>query len=109
MISTLHGTLDLTAIAEDVVLQPGDHHHRRATLCRIRGTALGQPVNMQLVFDLDTGEMMLFSPDGFNGAFRVGDMVVAQTAMQVQKAMAERAAQHAAQDNAQGGAHAPAH
>lgn len=105
MISTLHGTLDLTAIAEDLVLQPGDHHHRRATLCRIRGKALGQPVNMQLVFDLDTGEMMLFSPDGFNGSFRIGDMVMAQIAMQVQKAMAQRAAQ----DNAQGGAHAPAH
>lgn len=105
MISTLHGNLDLTATAEDVVLQPGDFQHRRATLCRIRGTALGQPVNMQLVFDLDTGEMLLFSPDGFNGAFRVGDMVVAQTALHVQKAMADRLAQQIDQ----GGAYAPAH
>lgn len=101
MISTLHGNLDVCVTPEDTTPRPHPSGHHRATLCRIRGTVLGQVVNMHLVFDLTTGEMMLFSPSGFNGAFRVGDMVVAQITMELNKAMQER--------TAQGGAHAQAH
>lgn len=90
MISTLHGDLDVIATAMDLVI-PADSQRRRASMCRIRGTVLGQPVNMELVCDLDTGELMLFSPDGFNGSFRLGDMLVAEVTLQLQKAMAERA------------------
>lgn len=100
MISTLHGDLDVIATAVDLVV-PADSPRRRGTLCRIRGTVLGQPVNMELVADLETGELMLFSPDGFNGSFRLGDLLVAQVTLQLQKAMAERAEL--------GGAHAQAH
>lgn len=100
MISTLHGTLDVTATAVDLVIH-ADSTRRRATLCRIRGRVLGMPQNLELVLDLDTGELMLFSPEGFTGSFRLGDLLVAQATYQLQKAMAERADL--------GGTHAQAH
>ncbi|MBI2770015.1 MAG: hypothetical protein HYX47_10355 [Burkholderiales bacterium] len=74
IISTIHGVLPL-------VLSPAKEvpvtEHGRMDICRVRGEAFGQPVNVQITLNTHTGELMLFSPDYMVGAFRIGDLISA--------------------------------
>jgi len=94
MISTLHGKLPLLVYpAEQLEVSPAG----RVTICRIRGEALGQYLNIQVTLDLNSGELVLLSPDGMAGAFRLGDLVAAHVQQSAALALRERQeAEHAA-------------
>lgn len=80
MKSTLHGDLDVVIHpALPSPLQVG----RRIEICRVRGRALGQPVNTLVSLDLETGEVLLWTPGGSPGAFRLGDLIAAQVTQQI--------------------------
>ena len=100
MISTLYGRLPGLTIYPEVDMQvtPGG----RTDVCKVRGEALGQRINVQVTLDLNTGELLLMSPDGFVGSFRMGDLVTAHVQQQLARATRERQA-------AEGGAHAAPH
>lgn len=94
MISTLHGNLPLTVYpAADLLV----NMRGRAEICTVRGSALGHRVNVSVSLDANTGEFLLFSPDGFTGSFRLGDLIAAQLAQQLARAAHERETVHAAQ------------
>lgn len=98
MISTLHGRLPLVIYPEvDLDVSPGG----RARICNVRGEALGQRLNVQVTLDVNTGELLLFTPDRFVGAFRLGDLVVAQLQQRQVFAAAERRQELEAQHGAQ--------
>jgi hypothetical protein len=40
----------------------------RAQICTVRGEALGQRVNAQITLDVNTGELLIMSPDNFVGS-----------------------------------------
>ena len=75
MISTLHGVLPLTVHpAEGVTV----NMRGRAEICKVRGIALGQNVNVSIMLDTESGELLFFSPDMQAGTFRLGDLIAAQ-------------------------------
>lgn len=87
MISTIHGDLPL-------ILYPAEglqvSMRGRAEICKVRGEALGQPLNVAITLDTNTGELLLMSPDNFVGAFRIGDLIAAHVQMRLVKAVHER-------------------
>lgn len=99
MISTIYGHLPLVVYPQQElpVTQGG-----RAQVCKVRGGALGHQVNVEVTLDVNTGELLLMSPDGFVGGFRLGDLVTAHLHHQMARAAAERTQQ-------QEGTHAPTH
>lgn len=93
MRTTLHGDLPVVIeMTKEIPVSIGG----RAELCRMRGVALGNHVNVTVTLDVSTGEVLLFSPDGFVGSFRMGDLVAAQVAGQVARAQKQR--EHAKED-----------
>jgi hypothetical protein len=92
MKSTLYGELDVLIypVREIPVTQGG-----RAELCTVRGMVMGQRINTTITLDVNTGEVLLFSPDCFAGAFRLGDLITAHVANQMARAQQE--GRHAAQ------------
>ncbi|MGA0569621.1 hypothetical protein ACO2Q9_02750 [Variovorax sp. VNK109] len=75
MITTLHGKQDLLVYpTAHVEVSPSG----RVQLCTIRGEALGRKLNVAVHLDVNTGEVLLFSPKAFVGTFRLGDLVMAQ-------------------------------
>lgn len=95
MKTTLHGKLPLQIYpAQDARVTEGG----RVEVCCVRGIALGRHVNIQATLDLNTGEVLLFSPDGFVGAFRMGDLVVAHVAGQTARAELLRACNSMGED-----------
>lgn len=85
ILSTLHGPipLDLQLVNDQ---QPSNTRH---DICTLRGEVLGQTVNCRLMLDLETGELLLSSPDNFLGMFRLGDMVISNVASQIGRAQAD--------------------
>lgn len=84
MISTLHGNLPLT-------IQPNAElavslNSAQAYICTVRGIALNRHVNVRVTLNVDTGELLLFSPEAMVGAFRLGDLIAAQLAHQAARA-----------------------
>ena len=89
MISTLYGRLPLLIYPEPgQFVTPGG----RTEICKVRGEALGQRINVQVTLDVNTGELLLMSPDGFVGSFRMGDLVAAHMQQLLAIAMRERLA-----------------
>lgn len=87
MISTIHGRLPLVIYPEvELDVSPGG----RAEICRVRGDALGQRINIQVTLNVNTGELLLMSPDGLVGAFRMGDLVAAHISQRLVLAEQER-------------------
>jgi hypothetical protein len=87
VISTLHGKLPLNIIPdEDAAVSMRNRIH----VCKVRGKALGQHLNFEITLDANTGEMLLMSPDGFVGAFRIGDLIVAQVSQMLARAQREK-------------------
>lgn len=88
MISTLHGVLPLT-------VQPAEgvnvNMRGLAEVCKVLGVALGQHVNVRVMLDATSGELLFFSPDAQVGTFRLGDLIAAQLTM----LMARKEASHA--------------
>jgi hypothetical protein len=80
MKTTLHGKLPLTIYPP---LGARVTEGGRVELCCVRGDALGRHINIQVTLDLNTGEVLLFSPDGFVGTWRMGDLVAAHIAGQM--------------------------
>jgi len=73
VISTFHGQLPLVVtVTEHPQISAGG----RVDLCKVQGAALGQYINAQVTLDVNTGELLLMSPDGFVGSFRLGDLIV---------------------------------
>lgn len=95
MISTLHGELPLIIYpAEDMAVSM----RGRAEICKVRGEVFGQRLNVQITLDVNTGELLVMSPDNFVGSFRIGDLVAAHIQNQVARAARERQeGKHAAQ------------
>jgi len=90
LISTLHGRLPLAIFPNpDADLSP----RGRMQICRVRGPAFGQDLNIEITLDTDTGEILLMSPDSFVGSFRLGDLVAAQVSQMVARAQRERDAE----------------
>lgn len=86
MKSTLYGDLDAIVYpTEEIPVTVGG----RAELCTVRGTVMGQRVNITITLDVNTGEALLFSPDGYCGAFRLGDLITAHVANQLARAQQE--------------------
>lgn len=74
MISTIHGHLPLVVHpAEELAVTTAG----RAEICKVRGQALGQYLNVQITLDVNTGELLLMTPDYFVGSFRIGDLIAA--------------------------------
>lgn len=74
MISTIHGHLPLVLHpTEELPVSMGG----RAEICKVRGQALGHHLNVAITLDVNTGELLLMSPDGFVGSFRIGDLIAA--------------------------------
>jgi hypothetical protein len=74
MISTIHGDLALTIYpTEELPITMGG----RAEICKVRGQALGQYLNVQITLDVNSGELLLMSPDNFVGSFCIGDLIAA--------------------------------
>lgn len=93
MISTLYGRLPLAIYPElELPVTVGG----RAEICKVRGEALGHRINVQVTLDVNTGELLLMTPDGFVGSFRMGDLIAAHLQRQQMLAMEERRAQEAA-------------
>ena len=87
MLSTLHGHLALTIDPiKEIPLSMGG----RAEICTIRGEAFGCSLNVNVTLDVNTGELLLFSPDAIVGSFRLGDLIAAQVAAQIAKAQRAR-------------------
>ena len=92
MRSTLHGDLDVIVYpVKEIPVTVGG----RAELCTVRGTVMGHRVNTTITLDVNSGEVLLFSPDSFAGSFRLGDLIAAHVANQVARAQQE--VRHAAQ------------
>ncbi len=87
MISTIHGELPLTIhpTEELPVTMAG-----RAEICKVRGQALGQYLNVQITLDVNSGELLLMSPDNFVGAFRLGDLIAAHVQTRLAQAVRQR-------------------
>lgn len=79
MKTTLHGNLPLSTYPTPgaKVTEGG-----LVELCCVRGVAFGRHINIQATLNLNTGEVLLFSPDGFVGTWRMGDLVAAHVAGQ---------------------------
>jgi hypothetical protein len=74
MISTIHGNLPLVILpTEELPVTMGG----RAEICKVRGQALGHYLNVAITLDVNTGELLLMSPDNFVGSFRIGDLIAA--------------------------------
>jgi len=78
MKTTLHGNLHQLQIypPKGLLVTEGG----RVEVCRVRGVAIDQFINVEVSLDVNTGEVLLFSPDGFVGAYRMGDLVAAHVA-----------------------------
>lgn len=87
MISTLHGKLPLQIYPDkDASVSMRGRMH----ICKVRGNALGQNLNIEITLDVNTGEFLLMAPDAFVGSFRMGDLIAAQLAQMVARAQRER-------------------
>jgi hypothetical protein len=95
MISTIHGHLPLIVYpTEELPVTMGG----RAEICKVRGQALGQYLNVQITLDVNTGELLLMSPDNFVGSFRIGDLIAAHLQNRLAHVAREREeGEHAAQ------------
>jgi hypothetical protein len=92
MKSSLHGDLDVLIYpVREIPVTVGG----RADLCTVRGVVMGHQINTTITLDVNTGEVLLFSPDLFVGAFRLGDLITAHVMGQMARAQQEE--RHAAQ------------
>ena len=87
MISTIHGHLPL-------IVYPADglpvSMRGRAEICKVRGEAFGQHLNVQITLDVNNGELLVMSPDSFVGSFRLGDLIAAHVQTRLTRAVRER-------------------
>lgn len=92
MKSTLHGTLQVQIELADglVVSMRG-----LADICTVRGTALGQPVNLRIALDTEAGELLLFSPDMQPSRLFLGDLIAGQIAALARAQAPRREVTHA--------------
>lgn len=97
--STLYGQIPVDLKPVDGLSTSG----KRADICTLRGEVLGQTINSRLMLDLETGEILLSSPDNFVGAFRLGDLIINHIAAQIGRAQVEQL------NKAVEGGHAKAH
>lgn len=87
MISTLHGELPLIVYpAEGMAISM----RGRAEVCKVRGQAFGQHLNVLITLDVNSGELLITSPDHFVGSFRIGDLIAAHVQQRVANAARER-------------------
>lgn len=87
MISTIHGHLPLVlSPTQELPVTTGG----RAEICNVRGQALGQYLNVQITLDVNTGELLLMSPDNFIGSFRIGDLIAAHLQSRLARIARER-------------------
>lgn len=92
MKSTLYGDLDVIVYpVKELPVTVGG----RAELCTVRGEVMGHRINTVITLDVNTGEVLLFSPDLFVGTFRLGDLITAHVIRQM--AQAQQEGRHAAQ------------
>lgn len=86
MRSSLYGDLDVIVYpVKEIPVTVGG----RAELCTVRGRVMGHRINTTITLDVNSGEVLLFSPDGFVGAFRLGDLITAHVANQIARAQQE--------------------
>lgn len=97
ILSSLHGPIpvDLQLVSDQQA------SGKRHDICTLRGEVLGQVINSRLMLDLETGEILLSSPDNFVGAFRLGDLIINHVAAQIGRAQADRLSQTMEGRNAQ--------
>lgn len=90
MISTLHGELPLIAYPADglPVTESG-----RSKVCTVRGQVFGQFLNVEVSLNLNTGELLIMSPDCMVGAIRLGDLVVSHAQQALVRSQGEAHAQ----------------